>query len=125
MQFKPSLLQLQESVLQGFTLLHPHLIKRITVSGASSTFVGRRTGCYDFSLESFTHPYFSTSSSGRLLSSSERHTIAWRWALFTFSSNASLEGGREQSFVGTVEVRPVFHAYTLQRVSDIDSLVEY
>ena len=77
-KFKSSLLQLQERVLQGWSLLHQQLIIRLTVSWARSTLImGRRTGCSLFSFEFFIDPFISKSSSGRLLSSSKCNIIAF------------------------------------------------
>ncbi|KAG0723002.1 hypothetical protein GWK47_005760 [Chionoecetes opilio] len=49
---------------QGVSLSHPHLISSKTASGARLTVSGTVVGTRDLLVSSFSHPYFSTSSSG-------------------------------------------------------------
>ena len=55
-QFSPSAVQLQTRVLQGVALLHPHLMRRMTNSGASSVSTGKGTGCRVFNFVSLIQP---------------------------------------------------------------------
>jgi len=70
------LMQLQALVLHGVSLLHPHLMRRMMYSGASSVFTGRYVVFSVFHLVSFIQLNSSGSSSDGSFFSNERHTVA-------------------------------------------------
>jgi len=92
-QGKPLSRQLHRLELQGGSLLQPHLIISNMKSGAGLVLSGRAVGQSDLLVMSLFHPK-SSGFSGGGLELGFRHRIVWKWALFTFSMNASLVGGR-------------------------------
>ena len=93
-QGKPLSLQLHLLELHGGSLLQPHLIFPKCSLGQAFEWSGKRVGLRDV-FSSFFQPKFSRfifKVLGSTLTS--RHIIAWKCALFTFSMNASLVGGR-------------------------------
>ncbi len=69
---------------------------------------------------SSSHPYFVESNSGDSRSAAF-HIATCRWHLFTFSVNASVVGGMEQSFTDDAPLFPVFerHILTLYSVMEL------
>ena len=91
-------LQVHLAVLQEFLFLQPQLIKFRMFSGAHLTPSGVVTGVRALFAKSFFQPKSSTFRVVGSLNSKFLQSIAWKCALFAFSFNACVVGGKEQNF---------------------------
>ena len=91
------LLQLHRCVLHGMLLGHEHLINFSKSIGASKVSAGTVVGISTLDPSSLNHPTLVGFRTGGFGSKACNQTATWRWALATFSLNASLVGGSEQS----------------------------
>ena len=81
------------SFLHGNLETHPHLINSSTERGARWTSDGKVTGFKVFDASSLLQPYFVISTFEGLVDKALFQIVAWKWARFTFSLKAWVEGG--------------------------------